>query len=1680
MKSRGIPLLASHSTASVAGLAFLGIALCYLVRQEPPVGTVHGRVLMSENKRPLENAEIDLMPYTAGRVVYGSVRHAKSETDGTFALNRVPTGDYVLTASSASHRTTSDKSVYVSVEEGRVTPIQLLAERSQPEFVLHQGQVIFGTGEKPKLGLTGYLDNKREGAPDALHVSIWKTKLSSVLRTPEAETALDSVGRTYNHVKSLPAVLLQPSGGAAPTQVANSEVPISEADHEGFFHKRYNLNPMPAGLYLVNVTHAGLSDCTWLLVTDTALVEKRAGNQIVAFVVDMKSGTPLANSEVRAYRNGGIIARTKTSETGLAEMDLPIPEVNKKAARQAADAGDDSGDSGDIGDAPAQDAEKTRITTVVVRGEDEAVITRDYYRNESAGDYVIHSYTDRPIYRPGQRIYFKDIVRAVSGSPASRNMSSPFTTPVGTPVKVELRDPSGDKLMAVSGKTSADGCYWGQADLDAEAPTGVYSLITTVEGEAHTHDVVIASYRKPEFSVTVTPDKRRYTRGDTVTMTISASYYFGAPVVGSKVEYTVYRDRDYSADPTSTDDEGEGASGDEATQERFGGNSDRYSFFGADVTKGTAQLDEDGRVIITFKADAPQDPEGPQRDKYTLSATITEGEDNTVTADGVAHVTTGDFDLDVKAEGSLASPGMADSLIISARDADGHAVPNVPVEVEAGYHHWSDGEYSYETVSKARITLNSDGNAVYPLTAPRQGELMVKVRAWDVHGHKIVARTYIWVASDAAGDMDTEYADLSLHTDKHRYNPGDTARVLLNAVRIGETVLLTIEGDTVYHTQLVQMTSRSMVVRVPILAEYGPNVYLDACYVRDKKFATCETPLRVTMPRAQLNVTVTSNKEPAPQPHDTSMTNSGSKLARYQPEERITYHIRTTDEKGRPIPADLSFGVVDEAIYALKEDSPSALTDDFYPRRANAVQTEYSFSIAFMGDADKSEPQIVTRKKFPDTAYWNPDLKTDNNGMATVTFALPDNLTTWRATATASTLDTRVGRTTQQVIVSKDFLVRLEAPRFLTQKDKSRLLTAVHNDTGAVQNITVKLELQNLVLQGANTQTVRLESGKRGEMVWPVEALTTGDAVITVKAWTPKLAGGLQFTDGLENRFPILAHGRETASASAGSVTASHPQTETVQVTPDSVPGSARLTVRVTPSITGALLGATDYLIGYPYGCTEQTMSRFLPDLIVARAMRAKGIGAVPHADQIPKMVRNSILRLSRFQHEKTGAWGWWEHDDDDAWMTAYVLYGLSEAMADGYKVNAHMLQRGRQAAVQMMGDSHTSINNKVFLLYSLAMAGNTDLPRLVAPRIRLNDLSAESVGYLVLLNRKLGASTAVPMAEIEKRSVFGDAMIHWDTGHGLYAWDWDDVEATSVALRAITAVDNKDPRIEPVLRWLMYRRTGGYWSNTRDTSWALMALCDYLSATGAATPGGEVSVKLNGELLQTVALTKDALSEKEIVVHAPAARMRSGANRITLERSGGTTPVFYTVELKQMVGVEDMKAIAPVMAATSHLLSDPKHTGVTGGDPANRFEISRVYQRVVAQRSSDSDWSLQAEATNNQLAEGDRVRVKLTITSPRDMDYVLIEDPFPAGCEVTERGDADEVVEWGYWYSSIDIRDSKIAFFVRSLPKGVSVIEYNMRAKTHGSYHAMPTLIQGMYSPDMHAESAEDRVMIR
>ena len=159
-----------------------------------------------------------------------------------------------------------------------------------------------------------------------------------------------------------------------------------------------------------------------------------------------------------------------------------------------------------------------------------------------------------------------------------------------------------------------------------------------------------------------------------------------------------------------------------------------------------------------------------------------------------------------------------------------------------------DGVQSGVTGADGRVTLS--------VTASRQGDLVLSASALDAGGHRVHSRASLWVTGDKGGDLDTTYDDLALLADKRSYNPGDTARVLLNAAHVGQTVLLTVEGERVHRIETVAIRTRSTVVNIPVLARYGPNVFLSACYVQNKHFAQSETAMRVLMPQSDLRVTV--------------------------------------------------------------------------------------------------------------------------------------------------------------------------------------------------------------------------------------------------------------------------------------------------------------------------------------------------------------------------------------------------------------------------------------------------------------------------------------------------------------------------------------------------------------------------------------------------------------------------------------------------------------------------------------------------------------------------------------------------------------------------------------------------------------------------------------------------------
>ena len=494
------------------------------------------------------------------------------------------------------------------------------------------------------------------------------------------------------------------------------------------------------------------------------------------------------------------------------------------------------------------------------------------------------------------------------------------------------------------------------------------------------------------------------------------------------------------------------------------------------------------------------------------------------------------------------------------------------------------------------------------------------------NGKQIVNRGgYIWSTDKKSEWSDFSFRDseensIKLVPDKKSYKPGETAHVLALLRKDQAHLLIATELASVMTSRLLDALGRSVVIDVPIEKRFAPNVYLNVTFVKNDELIAESQLLAVPARDRMLKLDIVPNKK------------------EYKPRDVASYTVLARNEDGSPASgAEISLGVVDEAIYSIQPERAGNIKREFYGRRYNEVETSIAVRYTFTGysgsqpmdlamnkkayqladfksEAPVAEPTI--RKEFKDTAFWQSDLVTGADGKATVQFKLPDNLTTWRATARAVTADTKVGSAVQKVLSRKDVIMRLEMPRFLTEGDNVTISGVVHNFLPQDKSTTISLELTGAQLNGSPTQTVTIARNGEYRVDWSVSAAQPGQLRLLAKALTDTAS------DAVEMTMEIVPHGLKQTMG--GAVTLSQndgeqTQTFNLPMHPDIQASSLR--IEASPSIAGTLFGALDYLTSFPYGCTEQTMSSFLPDVIVAQALKD-----VPTA-----RIRNTTISQPKF-----------------------------------------------------------------------------------------------------------------------------------------------------------------------------------------------------------------------------------------------------------------------------------------------------------------------------------------------------------------------------------------------------------------------------------------------------------------
>ncbi len=1428
---------------------------------------------------------------------------------------------------------------------------------------------------------------------------------------------------------------------------------------------------LPPGIYYLEMSTPDAKSYPWnqsshyfFIKSYINLTLKHSDDELLVWATDLESGKPHAGLPVRLYCNDAALDSGITDDRGLYGIEKKEIGICDGTLRAV------SGQPGERDFSITSEFWNLGVSSWNFKVKVE----------QAKKAYRTALYTDRPIYRPGQTVYFKEIVR---GDDDGRYFV-PTTSPSFT---VMLRDPQYKTIYQETLTLNDMGSAHGEFTLDEEAPVGNYFLF--VENVAGTRQqsvpFQVAEYRKPEYQIEITTDRPAYIAGDTIAVEAEAGYYFGGAVGDAQAEWRVYREVypfNYRCPARMTCLRYEWTDNDRDWTMWYESEEDDLQL----VAEGKGRTDAQGRLAFEVPAELGT---LTTSQNFIIEVSVIDPSGQEVSRRTVVPVHRGEFYIGAASRGYLAQVGQAqtiDLLAVTPPDGvDGESRPrvgqtldvvfmerrwySVKQKAEDDQFYWS-WEVEDSPVFTATATTDADGKATAAFIPERAGTYRVRISGRDGRGQTIYTSAYFWVwgGSRYVAWRQQSNNRIELIPDKREYEVGDVAEILIPSP-YSRTVqaLVTIERGGIYSTVVQTLERNSTVLRIPIVEDYLPNVFVSVVLMQGAsqspdglasfKMGLIELP--ISNRAKQLQITLTPDKDMA----------AGEV---YGPRQKATFDVLVTDSEGRPVEAEVSLRLADLAALALADEKDPALVDVFWNQRGLSVWTGLALTLAMERFNRELAPGAkgggggeggLVRSDFADTAYWNATVRTDREGKAQVTVTLPDNLTTWRMQAKAITADAHVGRTDVDIVSTLELLVRPVVPRFFIVGDKVTLATLVHNNSTRDLPVTVRLEADGLALPETTVQTVVVPAHEAMRVTWPVTVPVGKEVRVRMSA---QAAGEQAPADAWEDRLPVYRYSTPEVVATSGRLSEAGTRLELINVPQGLDSSQGEMTVKVEGSLTAASQDALDYLKHYPYECTEQTVSRFLPNLVTYRLLEKLGRDDPTLKADLTEQVEVALQRLYSYQHYD-GGWGWWVDDKSNTYLTAYALQGLLEAKRSGFAVDSKAQYRGLQYLRENLASpagtkENWEANRLAYQLYVLgeylAESPNQAKGEL-GVAVKLFDerwkLGQYGKAYLAralsLLEPEEPSHVKTLLAELNGAAVLGARGTHWEESMPDVRNMNTDIHTTAVVIWALSKLDPQSETLPQAVRWLMSMREDGRWESTQATSWALMALSAYMDASGELEGDFRYGLELNGKTLGEGAVNAENLAQPQTFTVTIAELLMDEANRLAIQREGDQGQLYYEVGLRTYHWAEEVEPLdRGVMVDRQYsLLSDP-------GKPIT------------------------------QAAVGDLIQVKLTMIAANDLHYVAMEDPLPAGCEAMDtslnttssRVKAEELARvgqegwhrgWGWWYfSHTEIRDEKVALFAPYLSRGTYEYTYVIRASMPGRFQVLPATAMEMYFPEI------------
>ena len=1415
------------------------------------------------------------------------------------------------------------------------------------------------------------------------------------------------------------------------------------------------------GVYLVSVDskdEAYLQANQLVSISDIGLVTHQTKDEVLVWANSIHTAEPLQGVEVTLVsRNNQSVYSLRTDGSGFAKFDKVVEKApGFKIALLTARTEDDF----NFLFLPDTQVETSRFD---VEGK------RD---NESGFDAFV--YGDRDIYRPGETMHFNTLIRSQTWQSVGE-----------IPVLIRVLAPNGREFRGLRKTTNAQGAVVTDVPLDPAAVTGSYTIEVLNANNVllTSQSISVEEFVPDRIKVDVFTDRTSYTSGQTITLSATATNLFGPPAADRSYEVELQLKRKAFAPKGFSDYDFTISRGSSDTGEKAGESSSRADAFPKELRQG--RTNANGQATERFPISALYQDIGLVEAK--LFVTVFDENGRPVNRLRRFDVLTQTSFFGVRLPDRYVTTNAPVAVDLVALDPAGTLQPSASALVDVVRYEYQtviekrngSDQVKYTTrrrektvytntlsfkASQANPSRANPGRASFRYVPTVSGEYEIRVRRPGATGYTTTSFYAYGYGSTSASSFDVSQEGQVLMTlDKATYQTGDKAQVLFKAPFDGK-LLVTVERNRVLEHHWLTTKDKSAQWSFSVGNDHLPNVYVTATLIR--AIDQTNLPLTVAHGFAPVSVQKADTKLPVA---ITAATQSRSKT-------RQTIRVKTAAN------AQVTVAVVDEGILQLKNFKTPDPHGFFYQKRALEVGSHDLYALLHPelslksvsstgGDGYDLERRVnpLSNGRVRLVALWSGILQTNTNGEAQFSVDVPQFSGDLRVMAVAYK-DNAFGSANGNMKVADPIVISTGVPRFLTPGDRLDLPVNLSNTTKLPAVVTAQLSLSGpLSVDSLSSQKLTIQPGKESRTIFHIstkQAIGAGSITVTVNGLNETFTEKTDITVR-----PAASLQKITASgALAGGKTATIPV-----VSNRFLSGTSRTSITLSRSPVAQYGRELSYLLGYPHGCIEQTISKAFPQLYFADL--TKQLSASTYfvragaSDLNPTTnVRQAIQTVEGLQLPNGGFTMWpgiamsgestpgvttsaTGRVGVDEWVSAYAIHFLAEAQEAGYEVRSSVLSAGIDFLTNLTNNPATEnvvtvdetgnrtiqkviSRTTIYGLYVLAVAGK---PNRSAMNYYKGIALRQNSGSLTVGSRYLLASTFFRIGDTRSFTTllpnrFVDTTTGRQTG-GSYA---SPLRNLALVLDALVDTDRDNLQIPTLARQLTDALKQSLYLNTQEAAFAFLSLGKLARQTATST--ATATITAGGQLLGTM-------------TGVPLNLTRVPLNTLLVVNAKGTGSIYY---FTQSEGV-------------------PANGRIEEEDKGLR--VRRTYLTRDGQPAGD-------------IRQNDLVVVKISLVSTNglNVDNVVVTDLLPAGLEVENprlTGTPGRESRDLPWISKptmpdhFDLRDDRINFYTRATGTE-RTFYYLARAVSKGRFVVGPVSADAMYNGEYRSYTGAGTLTIR